>query len=336
MAASYRRSLLAVSLVWLATVVPASAWGPVGHKAVAILAQSRLKPETLAAIRKLVGKRIDLDWIASCADVFDHSDGHIVCAGAITVDGDAAATRPWHYMNIPITDHPDAASLAGYCRGGNCVTAQIRQDLHVLQDPAASTQAKQVALLFLVHFVGDAHQPLHCADDNDEGGNKKSTNVVLKGTKTMNLHQIWDHAVDNPGEEDDVLLFKDMTAEARTLADELAKELQSAPAARISSWTSGDDLPETIALESFALAQDEIYPQYARDHGQIADPSDPHKIGQAYHDHMRPIAHQRLEMAGIRLAFLLEQAFSGQAAGGSARTSRVQFDLPRYADPFGR
>lgn len=308
-----------------------------------MIAQSRLKPETMAAIRKLVGKHIDLDWIASCADVFDHSEGHIVCAGAITVDGDAAATKPWHFINVPITDHPDASSLANYCKGGAaCVTAQIREDMRVLEDPSAATHDKQVALMYLVHFVGDAHQPLHCADDRDEGGNLKSTNVVLKGTKTMNLHQIWDHAIDNPGEEDETLLFKDVTAEARELAGEASQvvKARSSVPGELASWTEGDDLPEHIALESFQIAQDQIYPQYAKDHGQIADAADPHKIGASYHDRMRPIAHERIAMAGVRLAFLLEQAFSNAGAASTTRVlkpSNIRLDLKDYgSQPFGR
>ena len=337
------RRLLLFATILLLSPEAGRAWGPVGHKAVAILAQSRLKPETLAAIRNLVGKRIDLDWIASCADIFGHGNGHMVCAGAITVDGDAEASRPWHYINIPISEHPTAASLGRYCKGNtDCVSAQIREDVRTLQDPAASRQAKQAALMFLVHFVGDAHQPLHCADDNDGGGNQKTTNVIMRGTKTLNLHQIWDHAVDNPGEEDDVLLFQDVSAEARTLASVLAQELKETQAGAsdaLRSWTQGDDLPEQIALESFQVAQDAIYPQYRRDRGRIADPADPRRIGKDYHDRMRPIAHQRLEMAGVRLAYLLELAFSAPHLGVDGKPvlfNIPRLDLPRYSDPFRR
>src|SRR5208282_1288401 len=187
---------------------PAEAWGPVGHKAIAMIAQSRLDPQTLQKIRMIMGRNINLDWIANCADVFAHSDGPVLCAGTVTMDGDPEQSKPWHFIDIPISESPNASSLTGYCPNQqDCVVAQIRKDMDVLQDPGASMEAKQLALVYLVHFVGDAHQPLHCADDNDEGGNFKPVDVEARSgdNKYLNLHQVWDHAIDNPGDNENLL-----------------------------------------------------------------------------------------------------------------------------------
>ena len=46
--------------------------------------------------------------------------------------------------------------------------------------------------MFLVHFVGDLHQPLHCADDNDRGGNDVPVQLYTRSTK---LHAVWDNGL---------------------------------------------------------------------------------------------------------------------------------------------
>jgi hypothetical protein len=69
---------------------------------------------------------------------------------------------------------------------------QIERDAAILSDPRAAKPAKSEALLFLIHFVADVHQPLHAADRNDKGGNGL---MVRLGGKRLSLHQVWDQDV---------------------------------------------------------------------------------------------------------------------------------------------
>jgi hypothetical protein len=258
-------------------------------------------------------KDINLDWLSNCADVWVHSNGHYLCAGLIQLDGDPEPSKPWHYINLPIAENIQADELAAYCRNGqDCVVAQIRQDLVILEDPRIPAQAKQIALMYLIHFVADAHQPLHCADDNDGGGNLKPTDVAGNDGKFLNLHQIWDRAVSNPNPPSNVVGSEAFTIEAGELAQKLETDLAnplSHSSHDIDSWTKGI-LPNLMVLESFRVAQQVIYPAYIANGGRVADLSNSHAISATYQTQMQRIAYQRIEVAGVRLAFMLDQIFA--------------------------
>ena len=75
------------------------------------------------------------------------------------------------------------------CPKGQCVIAKTEEFLAVLKDPKADRSAKVQALKFVIHFVADLHQPLHCKDDGDKGGNAR--HVIFDGHPD-NLHWVWD------------------------------------------------------------------------------------------------------------------------------------------------
>jgi hypothetical protein len=279
------------------------AWGPVGHKAVAMIAQSRLSPQALKAIAAILGPGVSLHQIASCADDFAYSS-NANCAGLFTVPGDPAASKPWHFIDIPVTAKVDATSMMTYCPQDACSVAQIHKDVAVLQNPSAALNDKQVALMFLVHFVGDSHQPLHSETGvpDDRGGNLKLMNKIIYQGKPVNLHAIWDDAMEDPAKVDYQLPQATLTAQAQSLVSSL-DGLPVDP-----SWTTGD-LAAEAALEGQGIAQSTIYPAYNASQGNdlLAD----------YQSEMQPIAYRRIKMAGVRLAFLLEQAL-GSSAPSSA------------------
>ena len=160
-------------------LMPVFAWGPVAHRAIAKIAESRLTPQARRAVLAVLGKdgknhAVHLDQIAACPDAFSMGNERF-CAYDFNIEGDPQRSKPWHYINIPISlKAATADSLKRYCpHGENCVVGQIRKDISVLKNPKSSRLAQQEALMYLVHFVGDAHQPLHCADDHDQGGNLK-------------------------------------------------------------------------------------------------------------------------------------------------------------------
>ena len=152
---------------------PAAAWGPQGHRVIARVALERLTPEARAAIKDLLHPGDTLFDIAPWAD----HEGHDVFPGS----------APWHYVNIPITDarYRDGRDA----RRADNVVHKIEHYRQVLADRKASHQDRQTALLFLVHFVADVHQPLHVGDNDDRGGNQTQVRFDGRGT---NLHQLWD------------------------------------------------------------------------------------------------------------------------------------------------
>src|SRR5262249_40785687 len=94
---------------------------------------------------------------------------------------------PLHYVNIPL--RATTYIPARHCPNGRCIVAAIEHDRRVLADPKASRDARAEALRFLIHFMGDLHQPLHDADNHDRGGSQRL--VTFVGHET-NLHKVWD------------------------------------------------------------------------------------------------------------------------------------------------
>jgi hypothetical protein len=130
----------------------AKGWGPQGHRLVAMVAANHLTPAAHQGVRSLLGNESLAD-VAVWADEYvrDHKD-----------------TAPWHYVNMPV----DATQyVAGRdCPRHNCVVDRIRDNQERLADRDASRADRAMALKFLVHFVGDLHQPFH-AVGVERGGN---------------------------------------------------------------------------------------------------------------------------------------------------------------------
>jgi len=151
---------------------PALAWGRVGHRASAKLAESRLSQEARAAIHHL------LEPGESLADASTWADEN-----SREISGSAA----WHFVNVHISS-PHYTSRD--CRPQGCVVSKIAEFRAILSDRNASVPRRRTALRFFVHLIQDLHQPLHVADRGDRGGN----NLQLRYGRfdPTNLHQVWD------------------------------------------------------------------------------------------------------------------------------------------------
>jgi hypothetical protein len=165
------------------TAVSAWGWGQEGHVIVAKIAEINLSKEAKAAIKDLLdGRSIADSRLANWADFIKRS----------------AAFRKkypnnnlWHFVDIPY----DATEFdpAKHCKNKNCVIDAIERFKKVLADKEAKAVDRKEALLFLVHLVGDLHQPLHSAERNgDHGGNKLLVNYPGQDRHHPNLHQVWD------------------------------------------------------------------------------------------------------------------------------------------------
>jgi len=167
----FRRFLLPLLLI---VPLPAYAWGPEGHEVIARIAADNLSPAAHLRISQLLGGDapalmvLDSNW-------------------ADEIRADRPETTNWHFVNIEIGSKGYNAGRD--CARDDCVVAQIGRDAAILRDPKTSHAAKLDALRFLIHFVGDLHQPLHAADRHDKGGNNL---IVLLGKRRTNLHHVWD------------------------------------------------------------------------------------------------------------------------------------------------
>jgi hypothetical protein len=173
----------------------------------------------------------------------------------------------------------------------DCIVNKIDEFAAELGDPATTPGERLLALKFLIHFVGDLHQPLHAADHEDRGGNCIALSPSPDGIDG-NLHAYWDiGAIENPG------------ASAQVLADQLDAGIT---AAEVKNWSAGK--ARDWAMETFALAQRDAYALPARptcrDRGSVP-------LSAAYQAAARHDAALQLKKAAIRMAALLNRALGG-------------------------
>lgn len=263
-----RRRLRALALVLLALALPGTAagWGVTGHRVVGEIAEGRLDPAARARVREILGVE-DLAEASTWPDFMRASDAPFWRRAA-----------PWHYVTIP----PGSTwAEAGPPPEGDAISALARFRAELL-DPAASTQARRRALRFIVHLVGDLHQPLHAGNGRDRGGNDVS--VTFFG-RPMSLHALWDTAL----VRHEALSYREMAAWLdRRITDD-----------RAAAWAVTD--PVVWAEESAALREG-IYP----------DP--PAALGYDYVFAHRDTVRLRLSQAGVRLAAYLNALFTDRRA----------------------
>ena len=250
----------------VASFVPAQAlaWGSEGHRIVAEIAEQHLEPATAKLVRDLLA----IENSTSLADVANWAD---------QFRSQHRETAPWHFVDIPISASSYDASRD--CAGGDCVIAKIEQFAATLHDRSSPPNDRLEALKFLVHFIGDLHQPLHASDDNDLGGNK--VRVTFEGRHT-NLHAVWDRGILAPA----------VNGDERAYALRLDKDISQRDVAQ---WPSGS--PEQWANESHAIAVSLIYSKL-RHSGTLPDD---------YASDTLPTVNEQLERAGVRLAAILNR-----------------------------
>jgi nuclease S1 len=241
-------------------------WGIEGHRLVVRIADRMLTPAARAEVTRVLAPGESLAALASWADDVRHS---------------RKETEQWHFIDIPIQSA--GLDMKRDCSPQGCVISKIADFRKLWRDPSASTAGRREALLFLVHFVGDLHQPLHCANNNDRGGN--DVHIVFLG-ETTNLHSLWDLGLLNHMPNEDQL-FQIIS---RILTPE-----------RVAEWSRGT--VEEWAGESFHLAQRVVY-------GDLppAAAGEAIFVGEAYQRTAEPVVRDQIAKAGVRLAAILNES----------------------------
>ncbi|GAA0916999.1 S1/P1 nuclease [Luteibacter anthropi] len=266
----HKRRTIATLLALAVTAAAgtAQAWGDIGHRIVAELAWRQLDPSAKAEVERL----LKADGSDSLADVASWPDKLRDMPGKEDL---GKATGPLHYINFATGCRYQPQGDAGTERN---VVGGLQKYVAILKDRSKSNAERAEALKFVVHFVGDVHQPLHAGNRDDKGGNDYQVQFQGKGT---NLHRVWDSQ-----------MLYTTNLKWQAYADKLAAE-------------GPVTLPKPIP------PLDNPYAQWAEESCQIvAAPGfypDGHTLDDAYVTKYLPVAETRLRDAGKRLADLLNK-----------------------------
>jgi hypothetical protein len=179
-------------LTWLALPLaliasqPALAWGEYAHRLTGRIALAQLTPAVRAEVKRLYRAEAALNTPECRLRSIEEASVWPDCVRARYRDR-FAFSAPWHYQNISVCGDFD---ITAKCPDGDCVTVQISRQQAILADRSRPAHERLQAFGFLVHFVGDMHQPLHLGDKADLGGNQVRADYGYK--QRMNLHWIWD------------------------------------------------------------------------------------------------------------------------------------------------
>lgn len=270
---------LACAAALLTVPAQSLAWGPQGHRLVAALAWDRLSPQARAEAQTLLASEADptLPGIANWADELRANDPKL-----------GKLSAKWHYVNLAErgTGNDCAYQPARHCPGGDCAIEAIRNQTAILADPGRSRAERLQALKFVVHLVGDVHQPLHAGYADDKGGNDFQIHIdgepePADGYGT-NLHSLWDSRMLSMARLDDAAYL----AKLRRNPLPQVKAIGLPPAA--ADW----------ARQSCRIVERPgLYP-----------PS--HTLDASYVATWRPVAEQQLRLGGARLAAVLDAALA--------------------------
>ncbi|HMK85537.1 MAG TPA: S1/P1 nuclease [Steroidobacteraceae bacterium] len=276
---------------------PVFAWGDEGHEVIGLIADHYLEPAVRAQVQSMLEEddsgltARDMAHEAAWADKFRDSDRN-------TTRIRYERTRNWHFVDLEITGvdvnsacygrpRLPAGTAASEGPAEDCVIDKIEQFRAELENPRTDPRERRLALQFLLHLIGDVHQPLHASDDHDQGGNRKI--VSASGIPTSNLHHDWD-----------IEFVERLGPNATDIAARLIAKISDAERSR---WSQGT--PTAWALESFSVAKAHAY-------GLLPAPSSPgrYQLPDSYVADAIEVTAEQLSKGGVRLAFVLNQALA--------------------------
>lgn len=256
-------TLLACLTTGLITSLPALGWGQTGHRVTGAIAERYLSPAASTAVEQLLPN----ETLAEASTYADEQRSNPALFWQKTAS-------PFHYVTVPEDKHYHEV---GAPEQGDAASA-LQRFTKTLKDPAASKEDKQLALRFVVHIIGDLHQPLHAGNGTDRGGNDVKVRFFWEDS---NLHRVWD---------------TQMLAQRNLSFTEWTNWLDSKiTPENIVQWNTTN--PHDWIAESVTL-RDTLYPE------------DANKMSYDYLYKHLPQAKTRLQQAGIRMAQYLNEVFA--------------------------
>lgn len=269
-----------VSLVLLFPVI--DAWGHDGHYIVCSIAQSRLNKGAAEIVEELLPKSAQNDLGS-------------LCIWADQIKFHYPWSRPLHFINTPdVCNYKfsrDCKDENG--REGRCVAGAIQNYTSQLIDSSSKDNLTE-ALLFLSHFLGDIHQPLHCGFASDKGGN---TIEVHWYTRKQNLHHIWDDNIIETAQE------RFYSSNLVDQIDAIQKNITTGWADQVKGW-EGCSYTDTTCADVYASESIEAACDWA-----YKDATEGSVLEDEYFLSRLPVVNKRLAQAGVRLAAILNHYF---------------------------
>jgi hypothetical protein len=276
---------LAALLALALAPTPALAWWEYGHQTVARIAWLEVRPEIRTAIERLLRQSALLETPTCPARTIEEIAVWPDCIKQLRDRFSYAYS--WHFEDVDICRPYDRHSA---CANGNCITAQIERSVRLLKDRHVPVRERVMALAFLVHLVGDLHQPLHASDHHDRGGNDLLVAYGAIAGRT-NLHSIWDGLL-----ADRAISTLPGGAEG-ILSGLSAADRQAMRGGTLDSW----------ARESWQLSRDAAYGSVLED-PCATPPQHPVAMDEAMIERLIPVVRQQVARGGERLARLLDEA----------------------------
>ena len=313
-----RLGALGAALIFLFAPLRAWPWGCEGHQAVALIAERHMNAHALEMANKVLQSApIDPTLARFCPNT-----GLDLMADSATWADDLRSTRPeaspWHYIDIP-RDAPRSALAESCPASTGCVISAIHHQLDLLRSGSTDARTRADALRFVIHFVGDMHQPLHDVTNNDLGGNCVPIDFFgdvpvernpQSESYSPNLHAVWDYRI--------IQRMKGTETVAQWAAS-LDQQFSS----QAGAWEKAGINVEDWAWEGHELADSVVYAKVP-----VAIPvekpvlvkacSDDNHVStrllklhevvwQPYVDAVAPTINEQIAKAGVRLAMILNQ-----------------------------
>jgi hypothetical protein len=298
---------------------PATAWSGPGHAAVAAIAYRQLPPEVRARCTEILRHHANFPrWLsdyeklgASLPANLDLGLYLFIRASTwpdeIRKSGDPHDHPNWHFVDYAV-QQGDLSATATQPAPSDDILHGIRESERVLSDPAAAPEEQAAHLSWLIHLVGDIHQPLHCATlvnsttypppDGDRGGNSF---FIRPNTRVINLHSFWDQQLGStlppPAREalNDAIRLE--SEHSRASLPQLA-----APPAPL-AW-SRESLGEAVRHAYQYQEAVQGTPHLVRLPGSASQQDAP-PLPAGYSKQAKDVARERIALAGYRLADLL-------------------------------
>jgi hypothetical protein len=280
----------------LAHSEPAHAFGDEGHQVIALIADHFLEPVVRVKIKAL----LDADTTALTPDTAIAAEAtwadHYRDSDRYTTRVRYLQTHLWHFVDLELTQpslakacfqHPPlpAGSSASAGPSNNCLTDKVAQFRKELADPQTPVTERRYALQFLLHFIGDLHQPLHASDNHDSGGNSKSVKAL--NMPSGSLHHYWDTE-----------FVKRLGVDPARVSTTL---INGITASQRHSWSSGT--PNSWAGQSYQVARVHAYGKLP-----AVNPDGSYTLSAAYVADATAVERRQLRRAGVRLAKVLNDA----------------------------
>ncbi|CAF1108575.1 unnamed protein product [Adineta ricciae] len=291
-------------------------WGSDGHALVASIAQTFLTDESSTFVRNHLPWYTsgNISMLSSWPDFILYPD-----------------TNPVDYLNwqwskqLHFVDTKDWACVydreadCNWSSGQQCVDGSIQNYTKRLADSQQDDVQRQEALKFLVHFIGDAHQPLHAGFQGDRGGNSIRGHFFSKQT---NLHSLWDTVMIERR------ITQDFHSQPALYLEYLLKQMKTQYAQNISDWTncSSSDESRYLACATLWIAEDAKLNcdlVYRDENNQPMSVSKEFELGQTYYNTRMPIVEQRLIQGGVRLGAVINKIV--QTVGVNNKSKKFSF-----------